>query len=351
MQQGAWADSLIGKFMPPQDDILKKIKRYYLFHGPNDYKLDERVSSLISTLISPGSEAFDLDRFYGKVCEISDVINAVSTPPVISALRVTVLRDVDKTTASEQARLDTFLSKIPPYSVLAMTAGKIDKRSKFFKRLASEDKAHSFFFDTYKADEAMAMVMKFALDKGKKMSSTVAAVIVETYGTDPYRLGHEVEKAVLFVGDKSEIEKRDLALASGFDRVETAYDLPDLILDGKIDEALELARRAIASGISEVQLLYILKTYLLGLNTALTAGSIRVLMSIMHVGPDRARILYSRSKNISQRAVQKGLAFTFRAEYSLKSARFPSEAVIELLITALHLTFRGNISRDRLYLV
>jgi DNA polymerase III subunit delta len=337
--------------MPSQDEIIKRIKRYYLFYGPNDYKLDERVASLIKAVISPGSEAFDLDRFYGKNCEISNVINSASTPPVISPLRVTILRDVDKTTSSEQGRLEAFLAKIPEYSVLAMTASKIDKRSKFFKRLASEDKSNSFYFDTNKPDEAIAMVIKFAFDRGKKISNAVAAIIVETYDTDPYRLENEVEKAVLFVGEKSEIEKKDLAQASGFKRVETAYDLPDLILDGKLDEALELARHAIASGISEIQIMYILKSYIQGLNVALTSGSIRNLMSALRTGPDRARALYAKSQKISQGAVLKGLTYTFRAEYSLKSARFPPEAVIELLITALYLTFKGNIPKDKLYLI
>ena len=53
--------------MSPLDSSgIAKIKRFLLFHGPNAFKLDERVSSLVKAVIEPGAEAFDLDRFDGN---------------------------------------------------------------------------------------------------------------------------------------------------------------------------------------------------------------------------------------------------------------------------------------------
>lgn len=269
--------------MASQDNVIKQVKRYYLFYGPNSYKLDERVSSLIKAVITPGSEAFDLDRFSGNSSDISNVINAVSTPPIISPIRVIIFTDIEHLAAGAQNRLDSFLPKIPEYSVLAMTAVKLDKRSKFFKKLA-EAKGQSFVYDIYKPEEAMALIVKFAGDRGKKIAIAAAGALVDLFGTDPYRLQNEVEKLALFVGDKPEITSSDLAFASGFTRVETAYDLPRLIMAGKPNEALELVRNAIASGIAEMQMLYILKNHVMALNSARKAGTIKGLMS-MHRMP------------------------------------------------------------------
>ena len=154
--------------MSPIDQAaLAKFKRYYLFYGPNNYKLDERVRSLIKAVIEPGSEPFDLDRFDGDRVDFSKVINAASTPPVISSLRVTILTSVDKLSAQSLNRLEPFLSKIPAYSVLAMTAVKLDKRIKIFKRLAAEEKTNTFFFDLFKPAEAADLVVKAAANRGK----------------------------------------------------------------------------------------------------------------------------------------------------------------------------------------
>jgi len=195
----------------------------------------------------------------------------------------------------------------------------------------------------------MALVIKFAGDRGKKIAIAAAGALVDLFGTDPYRLQNEVEKLALFVGDKPEISSSDLAFASGFTRVETAYDLPRLIMAGKPDEALELVRNAIASGIAEMQMLYILKNHVMGLNAARKAGNIKNLMGMIRMPMEPARQLLAVSAKLSQDSINKGLTAIFRAEYSLKSARFPSEVVVELLISALSLTFKGNIPKDRLY--
>jgi DNA polymerase-3 subunit delta len=268
---------------------------------------------------------------------------------VISSLRVVILANVEKLSAGALHRLEAFLPKIPPYTVLAMTASKIDKRIKFYKQLASLDKVHSFFFDLPKPADAARLVAEFASIRGKKISSYVANAIVETFGAEPYRLENEVEKLSLYIGDKPEIEKTDLAFSAGFSRVETPYDLPELILAGKPQQALELARAALASNISEMQLLWILKNYLLRFNAAHALGNPKALMSELHVPYGIAQGILSASRLVGQEAITKGLTYIFRAEYSLKSARFPSEVVIELLIVALSLTFKGNIARDRLY--
>jgi DNA polymerase III subunit delta len=336
--------------MPSQDNVIKKLTRFYLFYGPNSYRVDDKLSSLIKAVISPGSEAFDLDRFSGKSSDISNVINAVSTPPIISPLRVIVFTDVEHLSAGAQTRLDSFLPKIPEYSVLAMTAVKLDKRSKLFKKLA-EAIGHTHLYDLYKPDEAMALVIKFAGDRGKKIAIAAAGALVDLFGTDPYRLQNEVEKLALFVGDKPEISSSDLAFASGFTRVETAYDLPRLIMAGKPDEALELVRNAIASGIAEMQMLYILKNHVMGLNAARKAGNIKNLMGMIRMPMEPARQLLAVSAKLSQDSINKGLTAIFRAEYSLKSARFPSEAVMELLVVTLYLVLRGNIPKDKMYLL
>jgi DNA polymerase III subunit delta len=337
--------------VPSPEKTEKPIVRYYLFHGLNDHKIDKWVSALIKRIIPPGAEAFDLDRFSGRDIDIANVINSLSTPPVLSPFRVAILTAVDKMAAGGQNKLESFLSRIPEYSVLAMTATKTDKRLKLFKRLVGEKDVHAFEHTPYKPDEATRMVAKFASDKGKQISAPVAAVMVDTFGPDAYRLENEVEKLSLYIADRTEIEKKDLAFSSGFDRVETAYDLPDLIFKGNLKEALKLARTALASGIAEMQMLYILKNHLLRLNTAQQAGSVKVFISRSRIPYKPAQELYSQSRTITQEAIAKGLTFVFRAEYSLKSARFHSETVIELLIVALFLTFRGNIPKDRLYLL
>ncbi len=328
--------------MAEKEDTIKKIARFYLFFGPNNYRLDEKISSLIKAVIPAGAKAFDLDRFDGKRCDVADLLNSLSTPPVMSPLRVVVLNDVDRMPSKKQTVLCEFLPGIPEYSVLAMTAAKADKRSKLFKKLLAEKKKHSFEYGVLTETEALGLIAKFAADRDKIIGSRIAETMIGLFGTDPYRLENEVEKLALSVGDKREIEKKDLAFMSGFTKAETAYDLLELTFGGQIKEALELCGRALASGMSEMQILYMFKTHLAGLNAAYNSKEIKTLMSTYRIPYPVARRFQAESRKMRPEAILNGLSHIFRAEYSLKSARFPSGYIIELLVESLYLAVAGN---------
>jgi len=331
-----------------KDDKIGKIGRYYLFYGSNEYLLKQRILSLINTVIPPGGEVFDLDKFNGRRCDIADLLNSFSTPPAMSPLRVTIVEDVDRLPAKSQAALCDALPKIPEYSVLAMTAGKTDKRLKLFKTLLSESKV-AWEFNDFSQAEAVEMVRKFAGSRNKKIDPYLADAIVGIFGSDPYRLENEIEKLALVGGERQEIEKKDLAFVSGFSRVETAYDLPELIIEGKIKNALELCDRALASGISEMQIIYLVKNYLERLNTACNLSDAKGLMAIHRMPYQAASRIFSQSKKIRPAAILACLTYIFKAEYSLKSARFPSKNVIELMIIAIYLASGGNKDQDTRY--
>ncbi|MEE9552789.1 MAG: DNA polymerase III subunit delta [candidate division Zixibacteria bacterium] len=326
---------------PENEKKIDKIAGYYLFYGSNDYMLKQRVSSLIKAVIPPGGEVFDLDRFDGKRCDIAALLNSVSTPPAMSPRRITVLEKTDKLQAKAQNLLCDALPKIPEYSVLAMTSGKADKRSKLFKTLLADKKtAHEY--NDFTHSDAIGLLRQFAGDRGKKIDPGLADAMVGIFGTNPYRLENEIEKLSLLAGEREEIEKKDLAFASGFSKIETAYDLPDLVFDGRIKDALELSGRALSSGINEIQILYLFKNHLDRLNAACNLRDFKSLMAVYRMPYPVAKVIFARSKRIKASAILNCLSYIFKAEYALKSGRFQSRVVIELLVVAIYLASGGN---------
>jgi DNA polymerase-3 subunit delta len=328
--------------MPAGKDVIDKIKRYYLFYGSNDFKKNERVSSLIKAVIPQGGEAFDLDRFEGRRCDVPALINCVSTPPVMGPLRVVVLNDIDKLPSKGQKMLAEFLGKIPEYSVLAMTAAKADKRSNLFKKLMALNKKQSFNYGDLKSSEASTLVIEFAARRKKEIDIRIADMLVSIFGNDPYRLENEVEKLALFTGEKNTIEKKDLAFAAGFSRIETPYDLPDLVFSGQLTAALELTSRALMSGISEMQILYIFKNHLTRICASLISSDIKEIMKKGHMPYYAAKQLMAQSRRINPAALMSGFEYIFRAEYALKSGRINPEIIIESLVLSLFLAVSGN---------
>jgi len=260
----------------------------------------------------------------------------------MSPLRIVVLSDTEKLPTAGQKMLHDRLEKIPEYSVLAMTAAKADKRSALFKYLLKLDKKQSFLYKELGSAEAAKLAVEFASRRGKSMSPQVADILVTIFGIDPYRLENEIEKLALYTGRKEEIEKEDLAFSAGFTKIETPYDLPDLIISGQVSAALELTSKALMSGISEMQLLYILKNHFSRLCISYNSQDIKELMAKCRIPFFAAKVVKGQSRRVQPAAVCAALEDIFRAEYSLKSARFRPDMVIELLIMRLFLAVEGN---------
>ena len=122
----------------------------------------------------------------------------------------------------------------------------------------------------------------------------------------------------------------------------THCDGPDLIISGQVSEALELTSKALMSGISEMQLLYILKNHFSRLCISYNSHDIKEVMAKCRIPFFAAKVVKEQSRRIRSAAVFSGLEDIFRAEYSLKSARFRPDLVIELLIMRLFLAIEGN---------
>jgi DNA polymerase-3 subunit delta len=185
-------------------------------------------------------------------------------------------------------------------------------------------------------------VIEFAAKRGKKINLQIADMLVAIFGTDPYRLENEVEKLALYTGERENIEKKDLAFSAGFTKIETPYDLPDLIITGQLAVALELTSRALMSGISEMQLLYILKNHFSRLCVSYNSNDIKEVMARGKMPFFAAKIIRGQSRKLRPEAVLEGLSEIFRAEYALKSARLRSDIVIESLVMKLFFHVVGN---------
>jgi DNA polymerase III delta subunit len=103
------------------------------------------------------------------------------------------------------------------------------------------------------------------------------------------------------------------------------------------------------SGISEMQLLYILKNHYSRICVSYNSNDIKEVMAKCRIPYFAAKIVKSQSRKVRPSAAYAGLADIFRAEYSLKSARFRPDMVIETLIMRLFLTVSGNKQARRMY--
>lgn len=148
---------------------------------------------------------------------------------------------------------------------LLVSAGKVDKRKVFFKTLDKIGTTESLggwsMNDRDWADQAEAWARKAIQERGKQISEAALAELITRVGPHARQLDSEIEKLCLYVGDKSEIQERDVAAVCTRNKLARAFALGDALGDRNLPVLLrrldeELWEMQFDRDKSEIGLLY-----------------------------------------------------------------------------------------------
>ena len=160
-------------------------------------------------------------------------------------------------------KLALLLAKIQPSEVLfLMSAGTMDKRRTFYKKLSAAADVQTF--DTMELNRARDFegwcdeVERRVREKGLKPKGHVVERLVELSWNDGRALENELEKLSLYSHPHGEISEEDVRAIGSSSREMVIWDLCSAVTASQPSEALRLLRQLLAQGESEVGLLILL---------------------------------------------------------------------------------------------
>ncbi|MCD6163232.1 MAG: DNA polymerase III subunit delta [candidate division Zixibacteria bacterium] len=324
--------------------LLSKISRYYFFYGADRYSMMKKTHDLVNSVITKGFEEFDFDNFEGRGLDAALLINAASSPPFGSPLRVVLLRGIDKVSPKGLKLIENFIGSIPDYTTLVMLYNKekVDKRKKFFKAIFS-NKNSCVEFKEPKPAAAAEYAEKYARKSGITINTEAAAYLVETVGCDIGRLEQELEKLSLYAGEKTELAIDDIALISGAGAIGTVPDLPEKLVLGDITGAIRLLHSLLATKESAGTIIFRLKDYFLNLNMAkLNNATAWSMQKYFKLFKKTAESLEMASRKLSYDCITNCLYIIYEGETALKSTGLKKDIVLMELIARLGLEINGE---------
>lgn len=218
----------------------------YFFHGEDTYQAEERVAKLKASLLSADDQGLNLERFNLEESSWMDVIDLARTAPFIfSSWRIVVARStvnaLDELSAADRKILaDYFRSPAPRTVIVVIIAGKMDRSHsllKFFSSLPPslvEVKAMKPLKGAYLRSWA---VQRFA-GMGMKILPPAAARLEEVIGNDLYKLAGEVDKLVVFAGERRVIDEEDVNQVCDWNRTFVKWELTNALEKGDLKECL-----------------------------------------------------------------------------------------------------------------
>jgi DNA polymerase-3 subunit delta len=313
-------------------DPSAPLRRLYYFAGDEDFLKQETLKSLVSILVPSELRSFNLDLLYGSETSADEIIDKASTVPVNAERRLVVVYDLHKLSPFSKDMLLAFLPKLPESTCLILISPKISKPAKFYKEL--EELAITVQFERLFESRIPAWVSDRVRERGRRIDRDAVIALVDAAGTDLGDLASEIDKLIIYAGDRETITAKDVQAAAGLSRSHNVFQLIDYIGERNCSRSLLALNELLLSGEKPGGMIFWLTNHLerLVFTKEFKPGSGRSLASFLRLPPYLASKYQRQAANFTLEALEKGLQLLYQADVELKSNLMPDKTLMELLV-------------------
>ncbi|MDQ2666055.1 MAG: DNA polymerase III subunit delta [Gemmatimonadota bacterium] len=206
----------------------------YYFHGDDDFLKDLRVRELVEAAVDPATRDFNLEQRRGSDVDAEALDSLLSTPPMLAARRVVVIRDAEKLKKDARKLLDGYLKRPASDTVLLLVSLSGVKADRGLDECST-----SVAFPPLTGDRVPKWVVyQTETVLGRSISADAVSLLVEAVGPDLSQLAMELEKLASYSEDT--IDEAAVAAVVGIRRGESVGDLLDAVAARDAATALRL---------------------------------------------------------------------------------------------------------------
>lgn len=214
-------------------------ERLFFIFGEDQYLQDMVLRRLKKKFLQSGAEDFDLVVLHGDETRGDDVLEALEQLPFLSSLRIVILRDAGKLRSSDTDRIIPYLENPSDTTVFIVTAGKVDRRKGFYKKLGQTAVGIECKKPKYPAD--IANWLRFvAKEKHIVIDPATIEFFANAVELDYLVAASEFEKLILYTGNDKRLHLRDAERSPLHTRANNIYDLHNALGERNLRRALEI---------------------------------------------------------------------------------------------------------------
>ncbi len=225
----------------------RDLKPIYAVAGEDAYLRDESIRSIARQAVGGTDTELAVTKVAGDHARLADVLDEVRTLPFLAKCRVVVVENADPFITAHRKELETYAEKPSRSGVLIFSAKSFPSNTKLAKLV---DKV-GLTIECKTPDERLlpAWLVQLANhEDGTKLDDDAARLMVELVGPEVGLLASEVGKLIVYVGDRKQIRREDVARMVGSGRIEKVWTILDAATTGVTTTAIEDLDHLLASG-------------------------------------------------------------------------------------------------------
>lgn len=211
-----------------------------LFHGEEDFFIDELVSFAEGQILSLEEASFNLTVFYGRDADWTQVVNACKRYPMNADRQVVILKEaqmmngIDKLEAYVENPLSTTIF------IIGYKEKKMDKRTRVYKLI---EKSGIIFLSNKVPEYQMPRwIEDYVSSKGIGISSNAISMLANHIGNELSRVVNELDKLSINIKNKTLIDEADIEKYVGISREFNVFELQSAIVNKDMTTALKIVQ-------------------------------------------------------------------------------------------------------------
>jgi len=311
-------------------------KPVYYIHGEESCLLDGFVDDVKKAVLTTGFESMNYHVYYGESLDVTEALTEAKTMPAFSDKRLLVIKDASSLRIGQKEALQDYLLDPSPWSVLVFVSNK--KKPGLTGKFASALRAKGeVIFLKSSPSKAGSWIAGEVRACGKVISPEASRRLTGLTGGSLTALKSELEKIILFVGDKKTIELSDVSEAGLDVKADNIFDLTDAIGARDLKKAYYLYEKLstehplmITGAIArQIRVLLNVKTCIRdGLSPKMTASAAKV--------PPYYLDKYKKSASLfTIKELKRAIGCLFETNLNLKGSGLPEDVIMTDLIMRL----------------
>lgn len=226
----------------------------YLFSGEERFFIDEGIKAVREKFLDESARDFNYDIYSASDIAASKVVEMAETLPVMARCRVVIVKDIDGWSSKERETMISYINQPSPSTCLILTATKLDRREKF--SAAIEKKGMIILCQPLYKQGLTAWLRQRVRQAGRGIENEALHMLADISGNDIGTLNNEIEKLILYCGDRKSISTEDVATVSSGMKSVTVFEVVNAMIEKRFKEAVFYLKRAIDEGEPPVRIFY-----------------------------------------------------------------------------------------------
>lgn len=308
----------------------------YLLIGSERYLKEKAINDLRLSLLDKLSGELDYKVLYGLDTSADEILALVSTIPFFSSKRLVIVKDFERLSKEDTARLVSYIKNPNQYTCLIIDAKDGDmlkddpSLARYIRVLRFSDPTET---------EVSSWISRFVASRDRVIEEEAIEILKELKGRDLLNLSQELEKLITYTGTRKKITVSDVESLVGKSVMASAFDIAHASAQMDTAKAIAIVYELVSYGKKPYEIIGLLAWHfktLLRIKVLLSAGRTEyAIAQDLKVPRKKIPAFLTQSALYSEEDIGSRLEILLEADLGIKRARYSPSMILEFAIIRL----------------